>query len=349
MATSNAQRFLATGGDDTALALKMFWGEVLESFRASTLLWNALGGDFGVGGASPQVVSSKDVGPGKSWQFPLLGPDPTPEYHTPGTELLGQVFTVDEGTITIDDILVAHRDLPLDQTRMSHFDVIRPVARQLGRALAEDFDEKLFVIGIKAAQTAAVTKNGVTIHNGGNQVERTGSGMESVYADSTSGSGLFRDDLAELAQLMDDDNVPTDNRYLFINPYMRRILRHQTNVFDRDYSDTANDLNKRSIGLVEGFQSFVTNHLPSTNITTGPSKYQGDFTYNGGGNGRPLALSLCGAMEGSAAIGYVSAGGIRSHMEFDERRNTTFMKAQMIVGAGVLAPWCAGEVHVDDS
>jgi hypothetical protein len=356
MATSNAQRFLAKGGVDDELALEMFYGLVLEAFHNQTLLWNSIGGPDGVGSSSfgAGVVSSKVIDSGKSWQFPIIAlEDGDPEYHTPGTELLGQQFEVDEGTIGIDGILVKHYDVPFDQIQMSHFDIIRPVAKKLGRALATDFDKKLFAVAIRAGRTAALTKNSMTIHNGGNVVERVAATVAAAYPVTVTGAQNYRDDVANLAQLMDEDNVPEEGRYLAISPYIRRVLSKDTTIYDRDYSIArSNDLNRRIIGLIEGFDIlFPTNHLPTTNITTGPTAYQGDFTAT---VGLPAGVALCGADEGSSAIGYVAAnmpelGPIYTFMGKDERKNTHFMKGQMMVGADVLSPWSAGLIQVPSS
>lgn len=354
MSTSNAQRFLAKGGVDDELALEMFYGLVLEAFHAKTLFWNAIGPD----GVSDEqidgrVVSSKIITAGKSWQFPIIGEDGDPEEHSPGTELLGQQFEIDEGNITIDGISTKHYDVPIDQVQLAHFDVLGPVAKKTGRSLATDFDKKLVITGVKAAMTAAVTKNGMTIHNGGNSVQRTAGSVAAAYPVTVTGSQQFRDDVAQLAQLMDEDNVPEEGRYLVIDPYMRRVLTKDPTIFDARYStERSNDLNRRIIGHMEGFDLLPpTNHLPSTNITTGRAKYQGDFTVTGADDGQPVALALCAADEGSAPIGYVAAsqpdlGPIYTYMGKDERRNTHFIKGQMLVGAGVLSPWTAGSVMV---
>jgi len=352
MATSNAARFLTHDSTENDIALAMFWGTVLEAFYAKTILWNSVGPE-GVGGvAGPgSAVASKVVDAGSSWEFPIIGNDPTPEYHTPGVELLGQDIVMDKGSITIDDILVAHYDVPLDQTQLSHFDVIAPFARKLGRSLATDFDKKLIITGVKSAQTAAVT----SVHNGGNMVERVAATAAAAWPTTATGAQNFRDDVAQLGQLLDEDSVPEEGRFLLITPYIRRVLGKDTTIFDADLSaQRSNDLNRRVIGLIEGFDILPpTNHMPSTAIATGPSKYQIDATAAGAGEGQPIALALCGAEEGSAGIGYVAgtgkAGPVYSHMHYDERRNTTFLKSQMMVGAGVLSPWCAGTIHVDSA
>ena len=358
MASSNAQRFLQVegAGDERAIALKMFWGIVIETFRGTTQFWDNTG----------NIVAFKDIDSGKEWQFPVIGDDPTPEYHTPGTELLGQVVEMTEGTVTIDDILVAHYDIPIDQIVMSHFDVMAPYAKKLGRAVARKVDLNILYTALKAARHQTLSGANTTIHSGGNRVNATVTGdIGTAYAANSTGATNFRNSAANLAQLMDEDDVPEEGRFLFIPPYIRRVLGFGTNIFDNTLNrQLPNDLNSRTIGLLEGFHVFVSNRFPSTSVTTGPSKYQADFTYDNtsdsttlsegwsdtiNNDGRPAALALCGASEGTAAVGFVQAGGIVPHIEDDHRRNTKFLKAQIMCGCGVMAPWCAGEIYVDDA
>lgn len=347
MGASNAERFLSDGSDDRALALDLAWGATLEQFYNTTVFYDR----------DQNVIASKDVGSGKSWQFEQLADGPDPEYHTPGEEMLGQNYAFDKETITIDDPLVKHKDIPTDQTRMAHFPVIRPLARQNGRKLAEENDKKMAIVGVMAARTAAKTNavsgETLTVHNGGNVIERVGaSGVTSAYPATVTGAQQFRDDAAQLAQLMDEDGVPPGSRFLYINPYIRRVLTKDTTIFNKDFNPTTtNHLNKRIIGELEGFLVVMTNHLPNTNVTkyTGAhTKYNGDFRYNGA-VGQPAALALCGAQENEAAIGMVQAGGIVVDMFFDRRRRTTFLYAGLVLGLGVLSPYCAGEIRVTDA
>jgi hypothetical protein len=357
MAASNAQRFLQVegAGDERAIALKMFWGIVIETFRQSTDFWDNTG----------NIVAHKDISAGKEWQFPVIGADPTPEYHTPGTELLGQVVEMTEGTVTIDDILVAHYDIPIDQIVLSHFDVMAPYARKLGRAIALQVDLNILITALKAARHQQLLQSDAAtpIHNGGNRVNGGVPGdLTTAYTTNAAGAANFRDDAANLAQLMDEDNVPEAGRNLFIHPYIRRVLGSSTVIFDSDLNrNPSNDLNNRVIGRLEGFDVRVTNRLPSSALATGPAKYQANFAFDSGAadleegwsdkitnDGRPAAVAMCGAMDGMAAVGFVSAGGIVPHIEDDHRRNTKFLKAQIMCGAGVMAPWCAGEIYVDN-
>ena len=344
MADSTPLRFLEKAGtgtgfqpDDFDLALKMFSGQVLDAFYRKTVFWDDMG----------TVMAVQQIDAGSSHQWPIFGKENEPEYHEPGVELLGKTFKMDEAVITIDNILVDHVDLPVADLNVAHFDPAGKVATKLGHALAKKFDTHSAIVGLNAARTAAVSG----IHDGGNQVTRTAADVATAYPNSTTGANNFRDDVAQLAYQMDEDNVPEDGRYLYIGPYMRQILsRHATDIFNRDFGPGSemNDLNSRRLGMISGFNVMFTNALPSTNVTTSgltPAKYGGNFTA-GGSDDQPVALCLCGAQEGSAAIGVVTALGITPHMSPDPRRNTIFMKAQAQLGMGVLAPWCAGSVGV---
>ncbi len=365
MADSNAVRFLAKSGVDAELALEqMFQDMVMVSFRAHTILWNSVNIGAGVsvpginqGRPDPNVVASRSITEGFSHQFLHFGEDTDPVEHTPGTELLGQNYVLDEGNITVDDILVSHREVPLDQKMLSHFDIMQQVAASVGRSLAVYFDKKMIIVGLNAAYTAALNKDGLSVYPAGNVVERVDAqgayGSTGAYPPTATGADNFRSDVAELASLMDIDNVPEGpmNRFLLITPQARRVLSFITNsaIFDRDLSRVPNSLNERAIGILEGFTVVMTNHIPNSSVTTGPSKYQIEAAFDGSGEGEPVALALCGAGEGNAAIGYVHAGGVQTHIEDDHRRNTTFVKAQILHGAGILSPYCAGVIHVDAS
>jgi hypothetical protein len=340
MTDVSPNRFLqkeGTGVNDE-LALKVFSGTVLEAFVSATKIWDNTG----------NILSLKTLEHGKSAQWPIIGNDPSASYHSPGDFMSGGTIKSSEAVITVNDYLVSFIDVAYADVNLSHFDVMRPYARKLGRSLATDMDKKLAIVGVDAARQDPLSG----IHSGGNAVNRiVGSATtdDDVFADSATGSGLFRDDVAQLARLMDQDAVPEAGRYLFINPYIRSILRHETDLFNRDYNpdSLAGDLNNRVIGTMEGFSLIVSNNLPTTNTsadTSVPVAYRLDCDGGTSGGSRPVALALCGAQEGSSAIGLVQAAGLTSHIEKDERRNTFFLKSQMMVGAGIVSPWCAGEI-----
>tara|TARA_R100000995_G_scaffold80591_1_gene52519 strand:+ start:1621 stop:2808 length:1188 start_codon:yes stop_codon:yes gene_type:complete len=148
------------------------------------------------------------------------------------------------------------------------------------------------------------------------------------------------------------------------------IYSNAGNIYSKEMTSQPWDVNTRVFGMLEGFNLVLTNHLPTadTSYSAGDSGSLAITKYNikadgldddndgdgeGGysaaeakANAKPAALAMCAASEGAASVGLVQAGGIRTHMESDERRNTQFLKAQMHMGADVLCPWTAGYIGI---
>ena len=374
------------GADKRALALKLFSGTVLEAFRAKTVFydntgsimlkktiegghmyqWPIIGDDIVLSDIGTPVddAPTDDIFDSVTASGGLrLG------YHTPGDFISGQEVKVTEATVRVDDMLVGMIDVPFQDLDLSHFDVLQPFATKIGRSLAIDNDKKIATIALKAARTAA----DAGIHQGGQVVDinvTTPTSLTNAFADDVSGSRAFRDGVAELARKFDEDHVPEDGRYLFVPPYIRQLLRHEGtgfgstgsdatiygpagNIYSKDQNSNPWDLNTRSFGMLEGFNLVVSTHLPDGTtqgkfnaVDTNLAKY--DYVADGTSqaNGRVAAIALCGAQEGTAGVGMVQAGGIRSVIEDDERRNVKMLKSQMLVGYDVIAPWCAGVIQV---
>ena len=366
MSASNAIRFLsnAAGTDDTELGLTYFMGSVVKAFEENTLLYN-----------SP-LIDKRIVGEGKSWQFVMQAlitdGQNEAEDHIPGDELLGQPFAYEQGTITADSLLAAHRDIPIDHQIMSHFSVLEAQGNAIGYELAKKVDRRLIQSAILSYRTAAATKNSLTIHNGGNIViGATGStAIATAYPATPAGAASFRGHLSDLAYAYDVQNVPEEDRFIFLHKHFRRVLTKDSGyvwgtpsnasgnatstLFSRDYGDSGNNVNKRQIMEIEGFKvagfySFQSagGQVPNSNITTGPSKYQ----VNCGGavagtSGIPVALAMAMPRGGMAGVGMATFNGINPVIWSDPRRSTTFLKAEMLCGAGKMHPWMVGAIEI---
>jgi len=387
MSQTNRELILSSAQNSTDdLALKIFSGMVLEAFQQSTMFYDRSG----------TFISVKQIEGATSAQWPILGDDPAPSYHTAGAVLNAQTtqgsnvarIKTNEAVVTVDEILVNAIDVPFRDLEQAHFDVLGPYATKLGRSIARVLDKKIAILGVKAARTGS----SAGLHGGGYKIERNSTGSAgSANGSSPSSAGLFtnatgyplspqgayqfRSNVSDLAQAMDEKNVPSENRFLFISPYIKSVLRFEANfdgtnltsvpvmasTYDRNTNNAPNDINNRVVGMLEGFKVLVTNHLPSFDTATGTlsaedlvatqdgrsgTKYTGTFDGSSQAGGRPAALALCGADSGSPAIGMVQATGLTSYMERDERRNTMFLKSQVMCGLNVLCPWSAGVIQL---
>lgn len=324
MSASVPMRGLYAGGDAQALALKMFWGEVFGAYRNKTLFYDR--------------IARKTITSGKSWQFIRFGDSQADDAPAPGTELLGNPFGFDEGLVTIDDRLIAHHDIAMADEDISHYDFRNPIATKMGEAMANQQDARIGrLIALAARQTARVItlSDGVTtkqIHPGGVVVPVSGATLAAAFPKTLAGSQKLQESLADVAETWDNRDIPEEGRYAYLSPYLVRVLLLDKTLVNKDYTNTLGDANRRVITEVEGFKIIKYNRLPKANQTTGPTKYRGDFS---------KTAALCMR---DGAIGGVQALGMKTVIQPDERRETTFFKSVMRVGYGVIRPEDCGEI-----
>ena len=290
-------------GATDALFLKVFGGEVLTAFEELNVM-EAL-----------QVI--RNISSGKSAQFPATWKVGA-SYHTPGAEIAGQTSNVSERVITIDDLLISDVFVPLIDEAKNHYDYRSEYSMQTGRALAKQFDTNSLQVAILAARAAAT----VTGANGGSQLTNAG------YATtgSTMAAGLFSS-----AQKLDEKDVPENDRYSIWRPAQYYIMAQTTDIINRDWGG-AGIYAEGSVLKAAGVHILKSNHVPSTNVTTGPTAYQGDFT------------NTVAAVFQRGAMGTVKLLDLGMEMEYDIRRQGTLIVAKYALGHGILRPECAVEL-----
>jgi hypothetical protein len=335
----------AAGTDETSLALKQYSGSFVKAPRSGIFLYDK--GDY---------IFKKSPASGKSWQFLMGGDVPDPDNYTPGTDLLGQVWGLEENTIETDQYMVCHKWIGKDQMQHSHVDVLSFLGTAHKSRIERTIDRRVFIKAAQGArQTTAVTKNGVNIHNGGNRVTRTGGSVVAAYPDSATGASNFRADLRSLGLAMDIDNIApeTRNRKIFFTPEMRYKLAfdNTAQVFSRDYNNR-NDVQNLRIEEVERFEiaghpNFTSNNgpIPNENINTGPSTYYGNFTAQAA-DGIPVAIAIARGMEGEYGVGMVEFEGLHHTVKYFEERLSWLVMTYIRTGIRVMHPWCLGSVEV---
>jgi len=321
--------------NDRDLTQTLLDAAVLEQFYNSNVLFNS------------QFMQIKPLEPGtSSHDFKIFGDSPEDgEHHVPGAWIESGSIVNAKVNVAVDDPLIKALRLDLADEELSKFPLIEPYARTCARKNAEKMDKRAFVVLTLAARTAAVTN----VHPGGNVVERVAATIAAAYPVTDAGAGQFALDASTLARQMDEDDVPDDgNRYMFISPYIRQVLTLSTRLMNRDYvPESAGNIVNRVIGTLEGFKLVMTQHIPSTAITTDLAKYNGDFTA-AGTTGQPAALALYNA-DKVGPIGCVQVGGMVGKIYFDENRDCWLVKHRLVVGMGIVSCWCAGEIRVDTS
>jgi hypothetical protein len=290
-------------GDVDALFLKVFAGEVLTAFTTMNKMLDK------------HVV--RQIKSGKSAQFPATW-KVNASYHTPGAEIVGQTVNHNERVIVIDDLLIADVFLAIIDEAKNHYDVRGEYSKQTGIALASQLDKNLFQTGYLAARASATITGG----NGGTAV---------VDADSKTNAASLAASLFTVAQNFDEKDVPEDERYGFMKPAQYYLMAQNTTALNKDWNGLGSYSDGKVIRIA-GIELVKANNLPTTNIVTGPSKYQGDFT-----NSTMLVTHR-------SAIGTVKLLNMVTEAAYDIRRQGTLIVAKYALGSGILRPESAAEI-----
>lgn len=329
MPNANVARGLQVGSDERALTFTEMDAHMSKSFKDKNVFWDYLW--------------KKDAAPGaSSADFPLFGESPEEaEHHVPGQFIEGGSIANSKVNVGADAPLIKALRLPLIDAELSSWDLIKPYADECMRLFAEKLDKRAAVLLTLAARSAAVAN----VHQGGLLVTRTGGDQGAVYPVSSTGADNLCADFSDMARFADDSNWPEESRIAFISPYLRQVFTRSNRIMNRDYTEAKDgSIASRIVGEVEGWKLVITRHLPSTNITTDLTKYNGDFRYNGA-TGRPAALFMLSSQL-RGPVGAVQVGAQRNKVYFDENREAWLIKTRGVLGMGTVGVWQAGELRV---
>lgn len=292
---------------DNALFLKVYAGEVMTAFKETNVM------------EDKHMV--RVIQHGKSAQFPATWKADA-AYHTPGNELTGsQKIKHAERIINIDDLLVSDTFIANIDEAKNHYDVRSIYSTEQGRALARKYDKQLLQVGILAARASATITGGF----GGTKLVNA---QFDVDAESLV-AGIFN-----AAQVMDEKDIPEEDRYCFLKPKHYYMLAQLTKIMNKDWGGMGVYAEGKVI-KVANVTIVKTNNLPNSNISAVAGEqntYSGDFT-------NTVALVMH-----RSAIGTVKLLDLAVESEYEIWRQGTLMVAKYAVGHGILRPECAVEL-----
>lgn len=294
-------------GDDRALYMKLFSGEVINTFNATA--------------AYPDKHVTRTISSGKSAQFPATG-KVAANYHVPGTMLTGTPIAHNERIITIDDLLVADVFIADIDEAMSHFDVRGEYSKQLGEALAVAYDKNVARVAVLAARdTATITgQPGGTVINGGVAVRTNGD--------------LIANALFASAQKFDENDVPNSDRFAFMRPVSYYAAASNTKLLNKDWGGSGS-YSQGTIETLAGISIVKSNHVPNSDESAAAAvrtKYRGNF-----------ANTAISVMHRSA-VGTVKLMDLSMQSEYLTAHQATLLVARYAVGHGQLRPECSIEI-----
>lgn len=299
-------------GDVGALFMKVFTGEVMTAFAEVNIM--------------KDLHRVRTIDHGKSASFAVLG-KAAARYHVTGTPILGSnQIAANERIINIDDLLIA--DVAIDdlEDAKNHYDVRQEYSKQLGWALAREYDKKTMRVGVLAARSSGIIDDepGGSVIKGGPTVATDGE--------------LLAEAMFSCAQIWDEKDILEWERTLIVRPAQYYLLAQTTKVLNRDWGGAGVYADGKVL-KVAGIQIIKSNNLPNTNITSvtpgEKNDYTGDFTDT-------VALALQ-----KEAIGTVKLKDLtveKSGSDFHIMYQATMMVAKYAMGHGILRPGCAIEI-----
>ena len=298
-------------GDDNALFLKVFSGEVLAAFaRQNKML---------------PMTMVRTISQGKSAQFPAIGKT-TASYHTPGNELTGSVINKNERVITIDDLLVSDSFISQIDEAKNHYDIRSIYSTEMGNALARTVDEHLLQLSVLAAR-ASTTVSG---ENGGEVI---------TDADAATNATSLITSIFDAAEALDEKDVPEDDRYCVVAPATYYNLVENDKILNRDFGGDNGAYMDGKVLKVAGINIVKSNTAVSAFTDLSAASTTGhNNTYTGN-----FATTVATVFHKSA-VGTVKLMDLAMESEYDIRRQGTLMVAKMALGHGILRPEAAVEI-----
>jgi hypothetical protein len=297
-----------SAGDERALHLKVFSGEVMNTFEETNVMM--------------PLHQVRTIASGKSAQFPKIG-TATASYHTAGNEILGTAIKHNEVNIAIDNLLLSDVFIANIDEALSHYEVRSAYARELGQVLANEFDKHVLQTAVLAGQLATPTitggKSGLIL-------------TESTFASS---GAKLSEALFDCAQNFDEKDIPENDRYLVLPPAQYYLLAATTDVINRDWGGRGN-FAEGEVLKVAGIHVVKSNHVPQANValsSPNPTTYNGTF------------VNTVGVAFHKSAVGTVKLMDLAIESGYDIRRQGTLMVAKMAVGHGILRPESAVELQ----
>ena len=295
-------------GDDRALFLKTFGGEVFTAFDESNV--------FG------SRHYTRSISSGKSAACPSVG-GLDANYHTPGVGIDGQSGNLTETILTIDAFVESSSFFAEIDQAMTHFDYRQPFTTEQGRAIARLYDSNVARVGVQAALTSTSR-----FDNTGDEYEARTVGFQEDNASLTDEAAL-KASLLAAATNFDEKDVPEEDRNLFIKPAQYNLLASDNETISSDYGSVG-DVKALRIPKLYNFSLVKTNKLPTTNVTgTYQNKYNVDAR-------NVVALAMHPGAVGTLKVRDLSVG--MTGEDYKVTHNGTLVSSKMLVGHGVLRP-----------
>lgn len=272
----------------------------------------------------------KHITQGRSDTFPIIGRKRDAAEHEAGELILGGKIEHNDVSIDVDNMVYDAIFLAEIDELLNHISVREPYAKQLGQSLGSLQAKRIAIMHIMASRK----------YWSGGSVSGVPDGQPAptyLYdaAMKTSASALESAFWSAKQYILENDMSGQELNARLPHQQVLLLARNfgldPTASNDRPEAGSGNRVTGE-LGQIVGMRVKGTNHLPKTNITTGPAKYQGNFTNTVGHIGNRMA------------VGSLERKSLQMTLKDQPERLGVLMIASQLNGHGILRPECSIEL-----
>jgi hypothetical protein len=302
---SQPGRRLTGGSDDKELFMKGYNDYLLEAWEETF--------DF------ENYTFVKHITAGKSDTFPIIGRKRDAQDHVKGEPIRGGGIEHNDKEITVDPVFYDAAFIADIDELMAHIPLVAPYARQIGESLASTANSRIARMMILASRNTTP--------------DYTGGPVPDYYWDANVASDASKLEEAAFKGLehIKENDIGGGKPAYWLPWQQQLLLARYTGI---DTVDTSGSGNRAAgtVGQIASLDVKGTNSIPKTNVTTGLSKYQGNFS------------TTVGIIANKMAVGTLRMRGVTSTMTPQPDRIGTLLISHKIEGHGQLRTECAFEV-----
>ncbi len=299
----------AAGTDDRELFLRVFGDYIIDAYNTKIDDYNSLRWE-------------KSVGAGRSDLFPVIGRTYNAVEHEPGERILGGTVEHNEVEVTLDKMMIDSKFIAEIDELMIHYELSQPYAHMIGQSLGNLEARRIAIMHILASRQTTNVPQG--------QPTPTYFFDANMKTDAT----VIENACFGAKQYLMENDISGEDPQVRL-PWAQYLLCARTlgmvGSNSRPEVGSGNRVDA-SLGNVAGLSTKATNFIPSTNITTGNTKYQGNFT------------TTVGHISSKMAVATLNRRGLVVKMVKQDDRLGTLLIGSMFKGHGVLRPECSIEL-----
>lgn len=309
-----ASRFgqVAGTGDDRAQFLTEFGGLVLNAYDEAM--------DY------MDLRFVKQITQGKSDTFPIIGRKRDAAEHTPGEQILGGTIEGNEIEVTLDKMVYDSVFVAEIDELIAHFSVRAPYAKQLGQSLGSLQAKRVAIMHILASRKYWVGGVATGVPQG------QPAPSYAYHANMATSASELETGITAGRQYLLENEISGADPITMLRWAQYILLARNFGVTDFKEAAGSGSRVTGKVGEIMGFSVKGTNHIPSTNITTGLAKYQGNFT------------TTVGHISSKMAVASLERRSMRLVVKDQEDRLGTIMIASQFNGHGILRPEASFEL-----